>query len=400
MASVEDGSVPAVVVPTSRGVYVSGINKRVTRSILLAHFSPAGAIESCDFSEEPRKGFAWIRYETQAAADVAVRSLHHSELLGTVIVVRHELGLNAAGARVAALGRGTASCPPKSIAVLESAYGKSTRAAVPVTYGGRGLLVGNVEYPIPTGTYLMRLLLQCHSSVLPRKQALVDALLDAHFGNRHAKELSESMAIVNAIPVCGHRTGVDLSRVEGVQVYVLGDGVLPFTAIVMLLFAPPSWRFTSIDPLMSFDPAALGPGYADRVACVAALSQDFVLPGEPARGDAAVPASLAGHTATPVLSPTLEADGGDAATGHRTSGDGVRETTPLPPTLSIVVACHSHAPLQDFWDRLAGPKIAVSLPCCGKTWSLLTEPPLHEYEDYEVFSPKRRVYIYARGVGT
>lgn len=357
MASLSDAGgdgTPAVAIPTARGVYVSGVNKRVDREALLAHFSACGDIEHCDFSEKPRQGFAWLRFVTQDAASKAVRTLHHSELRGTVIAVRHEIGLSATGARVVA----------------------PVRQGTAVTYAGKGVLVGNVEYPIPSGAYLMRLLQLCHSSAgPPGKQALIDALLDARFGNRHAKELSESLAIVNALPVCSQRVGADIRLAESARVFVLGDGVSPFTAITMLLFAPPSWSFTSIDPLMAFDPAALGPAFADRLTCVAALSQDFVLPPLAE----AAPGSAGGA--------------GDAAGAAPANGSAAQRP------LSVVVACHSHAPLQEFWDRLPPPKVALSLPCCGKMWSLLAEPAVHEYEDYEVFSPKRRVFIYARGVG-
>ena len=32
--------------------------------------------------------------------------------------------------------------------------------------------------------------------------------------------------------------------------------------------------------------------------------------------------------------------------------------------LSIVAACHSHAPLKEFWNRVPEPKICITLPCC------------------------------------
>ena len=396
-------STPEVAIPTSRGVYVSGLNKRVNRALLLAHFAECGSIEQCDFSESPRQGFAWLRFDTQDAANAAVRSRHHSELVGTVIVVRHELGYNAAGARVAALSRGTSSSTPKSISILDQAYGKGAGRAA-VSYAGKGLLVGNVEYPIPTGAYLVKLLMQCHSSAHSGKQALIDALLDARHGNKHAKELSESMAMVNAVPECSHRLGVDLMRVENVQVYVLGDGIIPFTAITMLLFVPSSWIFTSIDPLLSFDPAALGPGYAHRVTCATSLSQDFRIPGQETGSSSASSltsdtSAVCWHDASVGSDPPSGFDGHTSPSARIASGlPGVPGSSSHPRHLSIVVACHSHAPLQEFWDRLPSPKIAISLPCCGKTWSLLSETSLYEYEDYEVFSPKRRVFLYAKGI--
>lgn len=401
---------PLVVVPATRGVYVTGINKRVDRTALLSHFIECGTIAECEFSEHPRKGSAWLRFESQESANKAVRTLHHTELLGTVIVVRHE-EVSKSGARIA-VSKGSTSLPPKSIAVLESAYGKGSGAAslppksVAVTYAGKGLLVGNVEYPIPSGSYLMRLLLQCHSNVIKGRQPLIDALLDARHGNHHAKELSESMAMVNALSVASHRTGADLNHVEGVRVYVLGDGVTPFTAIVMLLFAPPSWRFISIDPLMNFDPAVLGPDYASRLTCVAALSQDYALTEDYPR-DPSGPAGSAGFADDVISVPTLDCIAAGAVAGEKASGTMPYDSDPTSAPISrsrgrslrIVVACHSHAPLQEFWGRVQRPKLAVSLPCCGKTWSLIQDvPPLHSYDDFEVFSPKRRIYLYEQGL--
>ena len=62
--------------------------------------------------------------------------------------------------------------------------------------------------------------------------------------------------------------------------------------------------------------------------------------------------------------------------------------------LHIVVACHSHAPLQEIWDRVPGPKLGIVMPCCGKTWSHLSDTPIFSYDDFEVYSPKRRILLY------
>lgn len=51
---------------------------------------------------------------------------------------------------------------------------------------------------------------------------------------------------------------------------------------------------------------------------------------------------------------------------------GISQNFEIPPPmnqnmsdLSIVVSCHSHAPLQEFWDRLKGRSLSVSMPCCS-----------------------------------
>ena len=74
------------------------------------------------------------------------------------------------------------------------------------------------------------------------------------------------------------------------------------------------------------------------------------------------------------------------------------DTTSRAITRSIVIACHSHAPLQEFWDRLdvaVGPKYCIAMPCCKEAeWSSLAQAPLYTYDDFEVFSPKRKIYLY------
>ena len=64
------------------------------------------------------------------------------------------------------------------------------------------------------------------------------------------------------------------------------------------------------------------------------------------------------------------------------------------PVLSIVVSCHSHAPLQEFWERVCGPKVAVAMPCCAGFAELQYNAPTLEFADFEVYSPKREVKIY------
>jgi len=63
--------------------------------------------------------------------------------------------------------------------------------------------------------------------------------------------------------------------------------------------------------------------------------------------------------------------------------------------LSIAIACHSHAPLEEFWERMPNPKLCVAMPCCAQFSELLKEKPILEYDNYEVYSPKRRINVFA-----
>ena len=74
-------------------------------------------------------------------------------------------------------------------------------------------------------------------------------------------------------------------------------------------------------------------------------------------------------------------------------------------SLDIVVCCHSHAPLQEFWNRLTKKVVVVSpttkrrrlaivMPCCADFSHLIGITPLRTFDDYEVYSPKRTIHIY------
>lgn len=249
-------------------------------------------------------------------------------------------------------------------------------------------------------------------------------------------------------------TTAALCHCTSVKVYVLGDGVTPLSAACIALHlcpyftAPPvpsstseggekehssrcEWSFVSIDPLLR-DIASLRPDFNGGDNCTESnaevnrqreegtfqfdlfkgLSQDYELKSDLKDGD-------------------------------------------LGNVLSVVVACHSHAPLQEFWDRMPCPKIAVTMACCADYCELDTSPmpALHvppgascssnpfdeggedlegtdtkecestlesiccsgggalrssssatellcEFDDFEVYSPKRNVKIYYSGYST
>ena len=151
--------------------------------------------------------------------------------------------------------------------------------------------------------------------------------------------------------VLGEEPSALLSRVT---VYALGDGTRPLSAAAICLHMPPSWKYVSIDPLLEVNSVDLGE-YSDRFSLFGGLSQDFDL----------------SHT--------------------------VMNKTKNHPSLSVVIALHSHAPLSQFWGRLGGEKIAITMECCAEYSELHSagESPLMEFEDFEVYSPKRTVKIYS-----
>ncbi len=225
-------------------------------------------------------------------------------------------------------------------------------------------------------------------------------------------------------PASQSSTGLSTTGVTNqVRVYVLGDGKCPLCAAALCLHLPGHYSYYSVDPLMMpmyscqlaqsetseqiIVPCEHFGAYRNRFFAVALMSQDFNVPVLGTKNN--------------------EEDSND------------------PKTLSIVVSCHSHAPLQEFWERLQGPKIAITMACCadyaalnahnnGEKDDLSTnvldeadvkmtgdssiavpiEPavskragkrgkgglnrqplvPILEFDDFEVYSPKRAVKLY------
>ena len=213
-----------------------------------------------------------------------------------------------------------------------------------------------------------------------------------------------------------------------VHAFVLGDGIYPMcTALIALFFPHTNWHYYSIDPLL--EPI------------------EFQLECDCDSGN-----SDAGSTSTTSSNNNSTDSSDNGGTGIYSLSNrfhqfrGVSQDFIIPPMnkqnkhISIVIACHSHAPMQEFWDRLythsnnhAIYKIAVSMNCCSsycmlykpisksisnndenddmnKSKSLKSEKkmkkllkkkekmvfvdPVVEFDDYEVYSPKRTIRIY------
>lgn len=57
--------------------------------------------------------------------------------------------------------------------------------------------------------------------------------------------------------------------------------------------------------------------------------------------------------------------------------------------LSIILGVHSHANLNEFWQRVPSPKIAIVIPCCVPQTTNVT--PIGQYRDDKIFSEKNEV---------
>ena len=412
-------------------------------------------------------GHVWAKYATIDIAERSKARLHSFLHRGTYLSAQFELGVDACGRRIVRKDNHITT-PIRRIASNSNSKSNSVNK---FDYSSRSVVVNNTEYPFPTGLYLTRVMALQHrlSSCFHRIAVDDDCrctahLLDfvgslscrdspgrleqtRHYGiissTRLAKELTEAMAMVDAIDRALKL--LDLNRIYAppgsstldnimsseiaalsddcvmtrrdcddgipptVRVFVLGDGVYPLCCALIALHYPyVSWHYYSIDPLLvplTFpdpDPAIeLDEGsFRNRFHQHTAYSENFVVP-------------------------STESD------------------------LSIVVSCHSHAPLQEFWDRLPGSQddnaalhgnalirsIAVSMPCCAQFGTLLDKneiisdncesvlssssssrgsgkritkkqrklmkvpiptEPLLQFDDFEVYSPKRNVRIYAK----
>ena len=343
-------------------VFVRGINKRATRESIIHHFSsflPTSSIPSLRWTDSPkseRTGHCWITYSLFDHAKEAVSLLHHSELLGTTVSVTLESKFDQEF--YFPLASTQTSIIQRRIRIaneLESTKRtKKQKVASSVSYSRNGLLVDGLEFPTPQGVYIRKLLETRHSSTTD-KIPLFNVILDNKFGTNHAKEISESMAMVNALAKLGSLTSTAWADCSHrTRMFFLGDGKVPFTAATMSIYMPSTWQYISIDPIMNFDVANdLGQTYSSSIQVHTMKSEEYNIPDD-------------------------------------SSGDDELSR----PLRSVVVVCHSHAPLQEFWDRLPSPKYCIAMPCCKAEWSSLRETPVCVYDDFEVFSPKRKIYLY------
>eukprot|EP01038_Epipyxis_sp_PR26KG_P005607 gene5607-7739_t len=414
----------------TRQVYVCGINRKTTWDDIENHFFNCGNITSSDFDPLKRTGTCKILFKDQEGAKNAVYQFHHSQLNGTTLNIRFEPeSLLSSGTAINEIAKISAIpfAPERKITNIKNNISKGETRKEYYYYTCDGIVVNDKEYPIPTGKYLMKLLQLCHSSHQfnkPDGNNLIDILIknnemskDYSIAN-NSKELSESIAMVDCIYKLGHLTRTSWMNPlnQKVIVYVIGDGVLPFTSIALALFLPYiTWQYVAIDPLLSFDKNRLGPNYSKRIHLFPIKTQDFIIPNNlsefydelSGNKDSSVEVT----DCNSINNDSVSQDAGNdnaTRTPYRNNDENIKvndtkndinniiSSVDCSDVISIIIACHSHAPLQEFWDRLPPHnKYCASLPCCGKSWSILSSTePIHVYDDFEIYSPKRKIYLY------
>jgi hypothetical protein len=343
---------------TSEVLFLTGVSKTTTQTEVRTLLTPT-CLE-VDFST-PGKVFA--RYENYIAAAIVKTTLHQKVLHGVNLSCRYELGHDANGQRIVPVRSHQTII--RSVAPRRGTKrARTSENNTAVSYSYKSISIDNMEYPFPSGLYLSRLI---HlMSQLPRDDPAVRLLCDVRtIGKKYAKEISEVMAMVDAVERGIKMTYHQPSQsIDGnIRIFVLGDGIKPFCASALALHYSllpnySNFSFISIDPLLK-PIANLFQHHPIEQFC--GKSEDYTI---------------------------------DSSVNT---------------TLDVVVACHSHAPLEDFWNRLialnsmksaaaAAKIIAVAMPCCADFSNLASETPICSFEDYEVYSAMRRVNIYSRDI--
>ncbi|XP_026193766.1 uncharacterized protein LOC34622704 [Cyclospora cayetanensis] len=202
-----------------------------------------------------------------------------------------------------------------------------------------------------------------------------------------AKELSESMGVAAALQFAFKKClRLPLESLSAL-VFVPGDGQHPRTSAAVCLQTPASWRCVSIDPRMQ-------PQHCD--------------PTIQHTPSAHASAAASAHTVTKCrfvgslenrvfcFRGTAEAFCFQDLSTVMQPHDGRLEG----PDTIVLLGVHSHAPLQEFFDKLlqvyggtAKHFVAISLPCCGSS-GFLRGPPISRYRDPGILSHENEVYIH------
>lgn len=159
----------------------------------------------------------------------------------------------------------------------------------------------------------------------------------------NTKELTESFAAADAVL---HKVGLSPGD-QGVVAVVVGDGSTPRTAATVALRS--TWRVLSVDPALRLDLVRKWPRPIRRLELRASKVES--------------------------LSEQL-------------------------PGRCVLVAVHAHVRLDRAIrsvERCGGDVVgAVALPCCGYTHEARGLSLVADYEDWGIWSPERRVVVWAR----
>jgi hypothetical protein len=349
-------------------IFVRGFTKITPEGEILHLLGEIATPVDIDLSQRHISGAVWAKYVCQAEVQQTILCLHQRQHRGSCLSARYELGVGADGRRVAdssshntRIRRIYAKACTKAGTEEQDGLLKPSQGHDTHNYNSESLTVNGVDYPFPSGVYLSRVIFL--SRKVPTSDPLLSLITDPSMGNKYSKEVSEVVAMCDAVERAFkfiHRRSA--ATFSNVRVFVLGDGKKPLCAASLCLHFPSSWKYYSIDPIMSA--VDVGP-YSNRFFQHNCLSQNFKIPP---------------HF---VIENAEEKTSSETGTGNCV----------IDPPINVVVACHSHAPLKEFLSRVPRPAIVVTMPCCAD-YSAVDAEPILCFDDFEVYSPKRKVHIY------
>ncbi len=162
-----------------------------------------------------------------------------------------------------------------------------------------------------------------------------------------------------------------------VACYVIGDGVLPQCAALVSTLSP-FWNIYSIDPALRVNRRFVLAKLPKNVTVCKLTAEEFGSNLQP--------------LGPPPLGPPppgLPLDIPLVPSGH----------IHLKASLSIVLAVHSHADLNAFWQRLPPdrPKLAIALPCCKRQF-VNNLSPVETYRDQGILSLCNGVAVWSENM--
>ena len=178
------------------------------------------------------------------------------------------------------------------------------------------------------------------------------------------KEITESMSIIMAIRKLIINKMIDLDQRENYDIYVVGDGKRPYTALYLKLFFDMK-NIKSIDPRMMMD-------YSKDVYDKFAIQihkckiENFVLQNQ------------------------RDYNYEDYIYRDQNKINDIKNNI----NKTIVISVHGHGPIVEFYNKIEGDKIFISLPCCSDYGIINNKIPSFEYNDKYIHSPKNKILIY------
>jgi len=166
-------------------VYIRGISKYCTIIDIINHFSSAGDINENDIIFHPiNKGIIYITYHDEDSVKKAIQLLNQTELLNVIINVRnfiHKIDTNNNKSK--SLNINKDPIIQRKVRNKSKYYNiennQDNNNDINIAYTCNSIMVNYVEYPFPTGKYLLQLL-QLSSLGIESNNKIIDIILNTN----------------------------------------------------------------------------------------------------------------------------------------------------------------------------------------------------------------------------